>query len=413
LKEFRNDPTFAPLFRHCYNQSSQDEIFTMDNAARIHAAALVIDTHADTPQRFVDDGWNFSDPLDSGMLNLDSAHAGNLAAEFFAAWVEPTEWRGRYAHRTLQLIDGVYEQLRKHPQTMRLGLSPEDIIQAHTDKVFCVLLGIEGGHSIEADLGLLRMYHLLGVRYMTLTWSNTNEWADSSGDLDDPTVAHHGGLTGFGREVVREMNRLGMMVDVSHAADSTFWDVLKTTHAPIIASHSSARALTDVPRNLTDEQLRAVATNDGVVMVNFYPAFIDDAWREGWAATRPEREALYARAAAAFRARGEAVPYNSPLAIDRSFYLNTLSHTLPLAPLRALIDHIDHVAQVAGIDHVGLGSDFDGFPILPEGLNSAADLPKITAALYERGYTAPQLTKLLGGNLLRVFEKVQAQATTL
>lgn len=382
----------------------------MQNPELIHSEALVIDGHADTPQRFVDEGWNFSDPLGAGMLNLETARTGNLAAEFFAIWAEPNEWRGRYAHRTLQLIDGVYEQLRRHPATMRLGLTPADIVQAHRDKVFCALLGIEGGHSIEADLGLLRMYHRLGVRYMTLTWSNSNEWADSSGDLDDATVTHHGGLTGFGRNVVREMNRLGMMVDVSHVADTTFWEVLKTTHAPILASHSSARALTDVARNLTDEQLRAVATNDGLVMVNFYPAFIDDSWREGWAATRAERESLYAAAAEGYRERGKAVPYNTPLTVDRAFYAERLKETLPLVPFSALIDHIDHVAQVAGIDHVGLGSDFDGFPILPEGLESAADLPKITAALAERGYSAEQLKKLLGGNLLRVFEEVQAEA---
>jgi membrane dipeptidase len=382
----------------------------MHDSAQIHAEALVIDGHADTPQRFVDDGWSFPDALGAGMLNLEAARAGNLAAEFFAIWAEPREWRGRYAHRTLQLIDGVYEQLRKHPATMRLGLTPEDIVQARRDAVFCVLLGIEGGHSIEADLGLLRMYHRLGVRYMTLTWSNTNEWADSSGDMEDPAVTHHGGLTGFGRDVVREMNRLGMMVDVSHVADATFWDVLQTTHAPIIASHSSARALTDSTRNLTDEQLRAVATNDGVVMVNFYPSFIDERWSKGWSATRAEREMLYAAAAAAFHERGEPVPYTVPLAVDRAFYAEHLRDTLPLAPFSALIDHIDHVAQVAGIDHIGLGSDFDGFPILPEGLRSAADLPKITAALYERGYTAEQLGKLLGGNLLRVFGEVQAEA---
>jgi membrane dipeptidase len=382
----------------------------MHDPAQIHAEALVIDAHADTPQRFVDEGWSFSDPLGAGMLNLEAARAGNLAAEFFAIWVEPKEWRGRFAYRTLQLIDGVYEQLRKHPATMRLGLTPSDIVQAHRDKIFCVLLGIEGGHSIEVDLGLLRMSHRLGVRYMTLTWSNTNEWADSSGDMDDAAVTHHGGLTGFGRDVVREMNRLGMMVDISHGSDATFWDVLQTTHAPIIASHSSARALTDSARNLTDEQLRAVATNDGVVMVNFYPAFIDDRWRTGWAATQAERETLYAAAAEPLHVRGEPVPYNVPLAVDRTFYAEHLRDALPLTPFSALIDHIDHVAQVAGIDHVGLGSDFDGFPILPEELRSAADLPKITAALYEHGYTAEQLRKLLGGNLLRVFGEVQAEA---
>jgi len=382
-----------------------------NDSAKIHAAALVIDGHADTPQRFVDEAWNFSDPLEAGMLNLDSARTGNLAAEFFAIWVEPKEWRGRFAHRTLQLLDGVYQQLQKHPRSMRLGLTPEDVVQAHRDKAFCVLLGIEGGHSIEANLGLLRMYYRLGVRYMTLTWSNSNEWADSSGDLDDATIVPHGGLTEFGRDVVREMNKLGMMVDVSHAADSTFWQVLQTTHAPVIASHSSARALTDAPRNLTDEQLRAIATNDGIVMVNFYPAFIDASWRDGWAATKAHRDSLYESITKAYKDRGEPVPYNASMSADRQYYAEFLKDTLPLAPLSSLIDHIDHVAQVAGIDHVGLGSDFDGFPILPEGLRSAADLPKITAALVERGYRPDQLNKLLGGNLLRVFAAVQTQAT--
>jgi membrane dipeptidase len=368
----------------------------MSEAQRIHAASLVVDTHADTPQRFVDEGWSFTDPVGTGMLNLDTARAGNLAAEFFAIWAEPVEWRGRYAFRTLQLIDGVYEQVRKHPTALRLGLTPDDILQAYADGVFCALLGIEGGHSIENDLGLLRLY--------------TNEWADSSGDLEDAAIQHHGGLTGFGREVVREMNRLGMMVDVSHVADSTFWDVLQTTHAPIIASHSSARALTDSPRNLTDEQLRAIATNDGVVMVNFYPAFIDDAWRIAWKASSAERDTLYEAAAAPFRQRNEPVPYTALLAVDRAFYEQTFSARHRLPQLSALIDHFDHVAQVAGIDHVGIGSDFDGFPLLPQGLASAADLPSITAALHERGYTAEQLRKLLGGNLMRVFAEVQAHA---
>ncbi len=161
----------------------------MTDPAEVHAATIVIDTHADTPQRFVDEGWDFTAPLGDGMLNLfETARAGNLAAEFFAAWVEPFAWRGRFAFRTLQLIDGIYEQVRKHPDAMRLCLSPEDIVQAHADGIFAALIGIEGGHSIEADLGLLRLYHRLGVRYMTLTWSNSNEWADSSGDLDDPSV---------------------------------------------------------------------------------------------------------------------------------------------------------------------------------------------------------------------------------
>jgi membrane dipeptidase len=384
----------------------------MTDPAQVHATSIVIDTHADTPQRFVDEGWDFSHPLGDGMLNLSSARDGNLAAEFFAVWAEPSEWTGRFAFRTLQLIDGILEQIRKHPDAMRLCLSSEDIVRAHTDGVFGALIGIEGGHSIEADLGLLRLYYQLGARYMTLTWANTNEWADSSGDINDPTIPHHDGLTLFGRSVIREMNRLGMMVDVSHVSDKTFWDVLQTTHAPIIASHSSVRALTNSPRNLSDEMLRAVATNNGVAMINFYPSFIDDQWRTTWNVTRDQRNPLYAAAAAPYIERGEPVPCSVRMSVDRQFYVSHLQNDLPLTPFETLIDHFDHVARVAGIDHVGIGSDFDGFGILPAEIQSAADLPKITAALMARGYTAEQMKKLLGGNLLRVFAEVQAVAVT-
>ena len=383
----------------------------MQDPGRVHFEAIVIDTHADTPQRFVDEGWDFSGNLSHGMLSLETARQGNLAAEFFAVWVEPNEWRGRYAHRTLQLIDGVHEQVRRHPNEMRLGLTAEDIVSAHAEGKFCALLGIEGGHSIENDLGLLRMYHRLGVRYMTLTWSNTNEWADSSGDLDDASVKHHGGLTDFGREVVREMNRLGMMVDVSHVSDATFWDVMQTTHAPVLASHSCARALTDSARNLTDEQMRAIATSDGAVMVNFYPSFVSERWRKLWKSTEEERDALRAAAEAGYRERDEPVPYSVHMQVDRDYYAEH-AHEMKLPGIEAVVEHIDYVAKVAGIDHVGLGSDFDGFPLLPEGIASAADLPKITEALMERGYTAEQMKKILGGNLLRVMAAVQAEART-
>jgi membrane dipeptidase len=382
------------------------------NAAQLHAESLVIDTHADTPQRFVDEAWEFTGPLGDGMINLDTARQGNLAAEFFAIWVEPQEWRGRFVYRTLQLIDGVYEQLRHHPNEMRLGLTPQDIISAHKDGVFCALMGLEGGHSIEADLGLLRLYHRLGIRYMTLTWANSNEWADSSGDLEDTSIQHHGGLTAFGRSVVREMNRLGMMVDVSHVSDATFWDVLQTTHAPILASHSCARALTNSPRNLTDEQLRAIATNNGAIMVNFYPSFIDEPFRVAWKATSAERDAIFEAAAAPYRERGEPAPYTLRTQVERKLHAERFADTIQLPPLASLIDHFDHIIQVAGIDHVGIGSDFDGFSMLPQGMASAADLPKITEALVARGYTAEQMKKVLGGNLLRVFADVQAEAAT-
>ena len=371
--------------------------------------AIVIDGHADTPQRFVDEGWEFDGPVGDGHLSLETARRGGLSAEFFAIWVQPDEWRGRYAHRTLQLIDGVYEQWRRHPHELVLGLTANDVRRAHEDGKFCVLLGVEGGHSIENSLAVLRMYHRLGVRYMTLTWANSNEWADSSGDIDDASVAHHNGLTQFGRDVVREMNRLGMMVDVSHVSDKTFWDVLETTHAPVIASHSSARALASAPRNLTDEQLRAVATSDGIVMVNFYASFVDDVWREAWSATSAEREALTEKAAAQYRELGEPVPYSVALKVDREYFAAHTA-TLKRPSFERVVDHIDHVAKVAGIDHVGIGTDFDGFGILPEGLESAADLPKIYQALMQRGYTSAQMRKILGENLLRVMDAVQSAA---
>jgi membrane dipeptidase len=372
----------------------------------VHAAAIVIDTHADTPQRFVDEHWDFTDPLNGGMLNYDTAKKGNLNAQFFSIWVDPGQYPANAsARRTLELIDGTLEQVRKHPDKLQLCTTPEQIVAGHKSGKFCVMMGIEGGHSIENSLGLLRDYYRLGVRYMTLTWSNTNDWADSSGDVDDPKITHHNGLTPFGRDVVREMNRLGMMVDISHVSDKTFWDVIETSKAPVIASHSSARALTSAPRNMTDDMLRAVAKNGGVIMVNFHQAFIDEKWRQAWNAQKPERQKAQDALEAEYKAKGLPVPFAASDKIDREF-----AAKIGRAPFNSLIDHFDHIITVAGIDHVGIGTDFDGIPVPPEGIDSAADLPKVTAALMARGYTAEDMRKLLGGNLLRVFAAVQAAA---
>jgi len=372
----------------------------------VHQSAIVVDTHADTPQRFVDQHWDFTDTLDGGMLNYDSAKKGNLDAQFFSIWVDPDQYPGdRAAFRTLELIDGTLEQVRKHPDKLQLCVSADDILQAHKDGKFAVLMGIEGGHSIENSLGLLRDYYRLGVRYMTLTWSNTNDWADSSGDIDDAKVHHHNGLTPFGKQVVLEMNRLGMMVDISHVSDKTFWDTIATTKAPIIASHSSSRALTHAGRNMTDDMLRAVAKNGGVVMVNFYPAFIDEHWREAWNASRPERQKEYDEAEAPYKAKGLPVPFFVDDQVDRKY-----AAMIGRAPFDSLIDHFDHMIKVAGIDHVGIGTDFDGIPVPPAEIDSAADFPKVTAALMARGYSADDVRKVLGGNILRVFREVQADA---
>ena len=378
----------------------------MTDPAKVHASAIFIDTHADTPQRFVDENWNFTDPLNGGMLNYDSARKGNLDAQFFSIWVDPGQYPANAsARRTLELIDGTLQQVRKAPDKLQLCTSADQVIAAHKQGKFAVLMGIEGGHSIENSLSLLRDYHRLGVRYMTLTWSNTNDWADSSGDINDPKVTHHNGLTPFGKQVVQEMNRLGMMVDISHVSDKTFWDVIATTRTPIIASHSSARALTLAPRNMTDEMLHAIATNNGAIMVNFFPAFIDENWRQAWNASSAERTKAQDALEAEYHAKGLPVPFVASDKIDREF-----ATRIGRAPFNSLIDHFDHVIKVAGIDHVGIGTDFDGIPVPPEGIDYASDLPKITAALMARGYTAEDMKKLLGGNLLRVFRDVQAAA---
>lgn len=371
--------------------------------AEIRRSPIIIDTHADTSQRFADEGWSFTDPLGGGHLNLDSARAGGLAAEFFAIWPEPSQWRGHYAHRTLQLIDAVLEQVRRNPRDLRLCLTAGDILDARADGRFGVLMGIEGGHAIENSIALLRVYFHLGIRYMTLTWANSNEWADSSGDLDDPSISHHRGLTGFGKDVVREMNRLGMMVDLSHVSDQTLADVLDVSDAPVIASHSGARALTASPRNLADDQLRRIGANGGAVMVNFYPAFIDDAWRRAWDALTPERHAAQARLEAEYA--NQPVPHAASIRIDREF-----AARIDRPPLDRLIDHIHHIANVAGVDHVGIGTDFDGIPALPQEIDSAADLYRIAEALRTRGHGSDAVEKILGGNLLRIFREMETTA---
>ena len=381
----------------------------------VHRSAIVIDTHADTPQRMLDDHYDLTEPLDGGYLNFASAQQGNLGAEFFSIWVEPKLYQGQYARRTLELIDTVLQQAAAHPDQMMMAYSPDDILRAHREHKLAALMGIEGGHSIEDSLGLLRDYYRLGVRYMTLTWSNSNNWADSSGDADDPSVHHtQDGLTDFGKDVVYEMNRLGMMVDISHVSDKTFYRAVITSRAPVFASHSSARALTNVPRNMTDDMLRAVArsggptSHGGVVMVNFYSGFLSDAWWQAWQAQAPERKAAEDAQIAQWKTEGKTVTYEMTDALDKQW-----AAKIPRPPLSMLIDHIDHVAKVAGIGHVGLGSDFDGIPSSPEGIDSAADLPKITAALMARGYSAEDCRKILGGNFLRFFRDVQATAREL
>ena len=377
-----------------------------DSPRAIHNSAIIIDTHADTPQRFLDEGFDLATdtPVSDGHIDFGKIKKGNLGAEFFSIWVEPV-FEGQYAHRAMALIDSVYQQAERYPDKMVMAFTADDIVRAHRQGKFAALMGIEGGHAIENDPRLLREFYRLGVRYMTLTWSNTNEWGDSSGDITNPEVKHHGGLTEAGKNIVREMNRLGMMVDISHVSDDTFFQALEVSRAPVIASHSSSRQLTNHPRNMTDDMLRKVAANGGVVMVNFYSAFIDQDYLK--ASSDPEKTKQRDEQVAAYtRAHphpdGSPSTYNDVVALKKKW-----AAQFPRPPLKSLIDHIDHIAKVAGIDHVGLGSDFDGVTSLPEGIDSVADLPKITEALVARGYNREQIHKILGENLLRVMRQVE------
>ena len=365
-------------------------------ALELHAECIVLDGHADTPQRFLDEGWNWTgDPLGIGQLSADTAKQGGLDGGFLIAWPQPDEWAGHYAERTLALLQSVHEQARRDPAAMTICRSADEVRAAKAAGTYAALLGVEGGHAIENSLDVLRQFYAAGARYMTLTWANANDWCGSSG-----VGARADGLTGFGREVVVEMNRLGMLVDVSHVSDAAFADVLATSTAPVIASHSSARALCSAARNLTDDMARAIAAKGGVVMVNFYAAFLSDSWREGWNAQKPAMEAALEPLRAKYKALGKPVSYCAEQEIERAW-----ARRLPPVPFSVLVDHFDHMLRVVGPNHVGIGSDFDGIALSVEGMETAADLPQLTAGLLERGWAAADLKGMLGENLLRVMEQ--------
>jgi len=341
--------------------------------AAVTRATLLIDTHNDITSKTVEGldiglpgHWDgISNPETdraSTMTDTRRLRQGGVGAVFFAAYVASSYVQGNHsANRALQMIDTVrHDIVAAHPNDYVLATSADQIEAAHRQGKIAALIGIEGGHAIEDSLRLLRDYYALGVRYMTLTHTNTNDWADSSGDMNDPKVAHHGGLTPFGREVVGEMNRLGMMVDISHVADDTFWSALDASRAPMIASHSSCRALTNVPRNMTDPMIAALAKKGGVIQINFYCSFVQQGGKP--------------------------------------------------ATLGDVVDHIDHAVKIAGIEHVGIGSDFDGIECAPTGLKTVADFPHLTRALLERGYSHHQIALLYGGNTLRLMRQVEAVA---
>jgi membrane dipeptidase len=367
-------------------------------AKQIHDRAIVIDSHDDTTQRLLfEKGFDIGARHSNGNIDIPRMREGGLDALFFSIWV-PSDVTGPPAvKRALELIDSVREAVRTHPNDLSLATTAADVRRAAGEHKIAALMGMEGGHMIDDDLGLLRSYAALGVRYLTLTHFKNNNWADSS--TDKPA---HNGLTPFGKDVVRELNRLGVMVDISHVADKTFYDALEVTKAPVIASHSSCRAIARHARNMTDDMLRALSKNGGVVMINYEVSFLSEEYRV--ASEKQNGDVVTMLTAMSKKCGG-----NEACSTLESARINTeamKSGKLPMVSWEKIVEHIDHAVKAAGVDHVGLGSDFDG-ATMPIGMEDATKLPKITDALLKKGYTEPDVEKILGGNLLRVMEAVE------
>src|SRR5712691_5272672 len=369
-------------------------------ALQIQKKAIVIDTHNDVTTPMTNDDYDLSGaPPAPYRTSLERMKQGGLTAEFFSLYIKPHYVaKGGAARRTLDMIDSVYRAVERHPNDLMFATSVADIRKAKKQGKIAALMGIEGGHAIENSLPTLREFYRLGVRYMTLTWNNTNDWADAGRG-----EKKHNGLTDFGKDVVREMNRLGMLVDVSHVSDKTMSDALDVSKAPIFASHSSARALSNVPRNIPDDLLKRIAKNGGVVQVNFYSLFVDQKTVAPQADERDKR----------LRAQQDALTSkyaDDPERLSEENDKLEAANPLPPLPLSKLIDHIDHIAKVAGVDHVGLGADFDGANDFPEGARDVSMFPNITYELLKRGYSEQDIRKILGENFLRVFAQAELVA---
>jgi membrane dipeptidase len=368
-----------------------------EKARKLHFSSIVVDTHDDTTQRLLDGKFDLGDRTNTGSIDIPRMKEGGLTAIFFSIWI-PSKVTGPEAvRRALQQIDAVREQVRQHPRDLVLATTAAQIREAKKKGQIAVLMGVEGGHMINSDLAVLRKFAGLGVRYMTLTHSGNDEWADSSTDK-----AVHNGLTDFGKDVVREMNRLGMMVDISHGSDKTFADALAVSKAPMIASHSSCRAICDAPRNMTDEMMKALAAKGGVVQINYHVGFLSQEFRDAEKAD-PKINADIGQEVNKRCGDNEACQL---LEGDKLTREAVEQGKLPRVSYEKIIEHIDHAVKVAGADHVGLGSDFDGAN-MPYGMEDAARLPLITEALFTKGYSESDVRKILGENTLRVMSEVE------
>jgi membrane dipeptidase len=368
-----------------------------EKARKLHFSSIVVDTHDDTTQRFLDGKFDLGERTNTGSIDIPRMKEGGLTAIFFSIWI-PSKVTGPEAvRRALEQINAVREQVRKHPHDLVLATTAAEIREAKKKGQIAALMGVEGGHMINSDLAVLRKFADLGVRYMTLTHSGNDEWADSSTDK-----AVHNGLTDFGKDVVREMNRLGVMVDISHVSDKTFADALAISKAPMIASHSSCRAICDAPRNMTDEMMQALAAKGGVVQINYHVGFLSQEFRDAEKAD-PKINAAIEQEVTKRCGDNEACQL---LEGDKLTREAVEQGKLPRVGYEKIIEHIDHAVKVAGADHVGLGSDFDGAN-MPYGMEDASKLPLITEALLKKGYSESDVRKILGENTLGVMTEVE------
>jgi membrane dipeptidase len=391
--------TGAALSGH--QEEQEAKVADRQRAAAIHERAILVDGHNDLPWRLRSefdsdfDRFDLAARHDDGHTDIPRLSEGGVDAQFFAAYV-PSEYTGRSPARVaLEQIDLIRRMADRYPD-LEMAYTADDVRRIADSGKIAVLVGIEGGHTIEGSLAVLRMFYALGARYMTLTHASTSDWADAATD-----EARHGGLSEFGEQVVREMNRLGMLVDISHVSAETMDDVLRVSRAPVVASHSGARAINDHPRNVPDSVLRRIAENGGVVMVNFYSGFVvpeaADIVREMFDVVR-ELRARYG---------------DDDAAVDSAWRAWSAEHPIPRGTVGDLVDHIDHIVRLAGIDNVGLGSDFDGISVSPEGLEDVSRFPAITEELLRRGYGEEEVAKVLGGNVLRAMAEAERVARRL
>jgi membrane dipeptidase len=387
----------------CSSQQTEPDLAT--KVSELHDKVLTVDTHADTPSRLLRGDWDIGERHEStgrrgSKIDLPRMAEGGLDAEFFAAFVgqgaRTPEGYAEAKERAFRVLDAIHKMCEDYPALVVLATNPEDAYRIEKEGKRAAFIGMENGYPIGQDLSMIERYYNRGVRYITLCHSGDNDICDSSKDRGDP---EDNGLSEFGKEVVAECNRLGVMIDISHASEKSFFDIIEATKAPIIASHSSARALCDHPRNLTDEQLRALAKNGGVIQICFVSSFVKEQ------PPNPEREAAIEALREKYGSRRDIQDDATRAKVMEAYQEIYEKYPGESATLQELVDHIDHVVELIGVDHVGIGTDFDGGGGV-EGCNDVSEMPNITEELLKRGYSEEDIQKIWGGNIMRVFSRV-------